>query len=141
MMFRTTHGVWSWSAGARRGVLLVAVVLLAGCSSEEPTASVSGKVTLDGAPVSAGTVLLMSDDGQAASAELQSDGSYTLNCRLGSFKVAVSPPPPADPLSNPDATTSAAVEIPQKYHDFGGSGLTTEVKEASNTFDISLTSK
>ena len=145
MMFTTTHCVWSWSAVARRGALLLAVVLLAGCpSSQEPaTGSVSGKVTLDDAPLAAGTVLFMSDDGQAASAELQQDGTYTLQCRLGQFKVAVTPPAPkseAEVIDAP-ASDSAGVDIPPKYQDLGSSGLTTEVKEGSNTFDISLTSK
>ncbi len=111
------------NVGTRRAILLLTVVLLAGCSKETRTAAVSGKVTLDDAPVSAGTVLFMPDDGQAASADLQPDGSYTLECHPGSFKVAVSPPPVADPLSDPNAASSDTVKIPEKYCDFGSSNF------------------
>ena len=141
MTFPITNGGRSLRTGL--GILLAVIVLLAGCApQEEPTAAVSGKVTLDDEAVSAGTVLFMSEDGRAASAELRSDGSYTLNCPLGSFKVSVTPPPPADPLANPDAAESEpAVEIPEKYQDFASSGLVAQVGDGANTFDIPLTSE
>jgi hypothetical protein len=142
MIFPNKHGAWSWCVGARLGFPTLAVVLLASCSSEEPTGSVTGKVTLDDAPVVAGTVLFLSDDGRAASAELQPDGTYTLECRLGQFKVAVAPPVPPGAEAALDAPESDAggVDIPPQYQDVGSSGLTTEVKEGTNRFDISLSS-
>jgi len=123
---------------------LLCLVLASGCSgSGSQHAVVSGKVTLSGAPVAAGTVLLMTDDGKAASAELKADGTYLLQAQPGRFKVAVTPPPPPDPLaasgSTPAAAASAnAAPIPKRYHDFGSSGLTVEVKKGNNTFDIPL---
>lgn len=139
MIFPTAERICS--VCARLGSLLLTIVVVAGCAEDDGrSATVSGKVTLDGAPVPAGTVLLMSDDGHAASAELQADGNYQLQCRPGQFKVAVTPPPPADPMGGGGGEVSpSTVEIPQKYQDFGSSGLTTEVSEGNNTFDIALT--
>ncbi|MBI3461769.1 MAG: hypothetical protein HY000_01735 [Planctomycetes bacterium] len=84
----------------------------------------------------------MTDEGQAASAELNSDGDYVVHCRPGRFKVAVTPPPPPDPLAAPAAPSSrssaVAQSIPQRYRDLGRSGLTIDVKEGDNRFDILL---
>lgn len=123
------------------GSLVLTMLVVAGCAkSDGRSATVSGKVALNGVPVSAGTILLISDDGRASSAELQPDGSYHLRCFPGEFKVAVSPPAPPDPMGGGSgAAPQSAVEIPAKYHDFGSSGLTTRVKDGDNTFDISLT--
>jgi len=127
-------------------LLLFSLALVASCSksSDERSAVVSGKVTLGGAAVTAGTVLFMTDGGHAATAELTSDGAYTLRCRPDRFKVAVTPPAPIDPLAAPASAppsrpTSSTSPIPKRYHDFGTSGLTIEVKEGNNTFDIALT--
>jgi hypothetical protein len=122
-------------------LLTLIVVALTGCSkSTDPTAVVSGKVTLGGAPVTAGTVLFMTDDGQAATAELNADGAYVVNCRPGKFKVSVTPPPPPDPLAAPatQPASTAAQAIPARYRDLRRSGLTIEVKEGENKFDIAM---
>ena len=127
-------------------MLLISLALLAGCSQSpaERSALVSGKVTLGGAPVATGTVLFMTDAGHAASAELKSDGTYALHCRPAQFKVAVTPPALPDPLASPASVppsgpSATSQSIPKRYHDFGSSGLTVEVKEGNNTFDIALT--
>lgn len=129
----------------RWATLLLSLAMFFACSKSSvgPSAVVSGKVTLAGAPVSAATVLFMTDDGQAATAELNSDGTYVVHCRPGRYKVAVTPPPPPDPLAAPAAAPSAprstAPSIPQRYRDLGRSGLTIDVKEGDNKFDIPLT--
>jgi hypothetical protein len=123
-------------------MLLVVVAL--GCSdgSQGPSAVVAGKVTLGGAPVPAGTVLFMTDDGQAASAELNADGDYVVHCSPGRYKIAVTPPPPPDPLAAPAApatqSSPIAQSIPPRYRDLGRSGLTIDVKQGDNQFDIVL---
>jgi hypothetical protein len=129
---------------SRIPALLTSLLLLAGClsSGQAPSSVVTGKVTLAGAPLTAGSVLFMTDAGQAATAELGPDGAYTVKCQPGSFKVAVTPPPPVDPLSVPAGTAPAPSNqpaIPRKYQDLGSSGLAIDVKEGDNTFDIALT--
>jgi hypothetical protein len=129
---------WGWQT------LLLALPILAGCSNSPsgPPSAVTGKVTLAGAPLTAGTVLLMTETGNAASAEVRPDGSYALRCNPDRFQVAVTPPAPIDPLTVPVGTPTSSSpsqpSIPKKYHDFGTSGLSVDVKKGNNTFDIVL---
>lgn len=123
---------------------LLGLGLLSGCWSGggPETASVSGAVTLDGQPIGAGSVLLVSERGLGVSAELQRDGKYAIRCLPGKYFVAVSPPPPADPLAPKAAPApSPEVKIPKPYQDAGTSGLLAEVKDGTNSFDFSLDSK
>jgi hypothetical protein len=124
-------------------LLLLGFLVLPGCagSSENRSATASGKVTLAGAPVTAGTVLFMTDGGDAASAEIGPDGTYSVLCPPGNYKVSISPPPPPDPLAAPAGVQSAtnSPPIPKRYLDLGSSGLSVELKEGANQFDIALT--
>jgi len=124
--------------------LLAVLAMLAGCSQPAAVpAVVAGKVTLGGVPLTAGGVLFMNDAGDAASAELAADGTYTLQCKPARYKVAVTPPAPIDPLGTPAGApprpASPAPAVPKRYHELATSGLTCEVKEGNNTFDIPLT--
>jgi hypothetical protein len=129
-----------------QGMLGLLAALLLGCGqpADERSAVVFGKVTLGGAPLDAGAVLFMTEDGQAASENLAPDGSYTVRCRPGRYKVAVTPPPPPDPLATPAgaATTQTPPTnrpIPKRFQELGTSGLTVDAKAGNNTFDISMT--
>jgi hypothetical protein len=120
---------------------LLAVTL--GCTKhkEERSAVVTGKVTLGGAPLGAGEVLFMTEDGHAASEKLAADGSYTVKCRPDRYKVAVTPPAPPDPLGSPAGAAPPQPDtrpIPKKYQDLGSSGLSVDVKAGANNFDIAL---
>jgi len=134
---------------ARRAVFLMIVALMlplllcAGCSesTEVRSGEVSGKVTLEGQPLTAGIVLFMTEDGHAASVPIGTDGSYTLQIRPDRFKVAVTPPEDPDPLASPPAgpkSGSGDVAISRRYRDLSSSGLTFDAKEGSNTFNIEL---
>ena len=135
----------------RQAIAAAAILLAAGCGGGEeapPTASVSGKVTFQGAPVTEGFVNFASDAGFAASAPLQEDGAYELVTQYGDmptgpYKVSVTPPSPPD-TGMGDATAEAPPmpdpeNIPKKYREYGTSGLTVEVTEdGANTFDFDL---
>ena len=92
---------------------------------------------MDGTAITAGNVLLMMEDGHAASSPIGADGTYATECRPGKYKVAVSPPELIDPLAG--GGKAARVTIPNRFQDLGTSGLTVEVKAGDNTFDISMT--
>jgi hypothetical protein len=135
-----TSRIYSW-----QGMLWLLVALLLGCGkpAEERTAVVLGTVTLEGAPLEAGTVLFMTEGGHAASESLAPDGSYTVRCRPDRYKVAVTPPPPPDPLGIPAGAAASRMPpsgkpIPKRYQDLGSSGLTVEAKKGNNRFDISM---
>ena len=123
-------------------VLLLGLLLASGCagSSDNSSATVKGKVTLAGAPLTAGTVLFMTDSGNAASAEVGEGGEYSAMCPPGHYKVSVSPPPAPDPLVAPAGgqPATSSPPIPKRYHDLGSSGLSVEIKAGENTFDIML---
>ena len=104
---------------------------------EGRSAVVKGNVLLSGAPLSAGNVLFMMEDGHAATSPLAADGTYSTQCRPGKYNVAVTPPELVDPLaaaSNPAKMAS----IPRRYQDLGTSGLSFDAKAGNNQFDIKL---
>ncbi|MBO0699966.1 MAG: hypothetical protein J2P46_16330, partial [Zavarzinella sp.] len=59
----------------RAAVIAFVAVLAAGCGS---TTTVSGTVTYKGAPLSGGSVTLVSGDGVAHSGAIQPNGTYTI---------------------------------------------------------------
>ncbi len=122
------------------GYIALAVIAVIGCSPqpyEGRTAKVSGNVSLGGAAVTTGNVLLMMEDGHAANCAIGSDGAYASECRPGKYKVAITPPELIDPLAGASGG-AGRVSIPTRYQDLGTSGLTVELKAGDNTFDIAM---
>ncbi len=152
-----------------RGVIIPAgvlglLVLATGCSSH---ATISGKVTYLGKPLTGGIVLFVSADGKGTGrATIGSDGSYKIEkMPLGLAKIAVDTqsaqrpasggkgppagmkPPPGTKL--PDAAKNSGIygsgaregnaePIPENYADPEKSGLTYTVKSGSQPYDIEL---
>jgi hypothetical protein len=121
----------------------IAVISLTGCSRshERETAKVSGIVTLDGKPLTRGTVMFVPAAGRAGTGVIAADGSYQLTtyqpddgALVGSHKVSV-----AIPLGS-ETAPAAASPIPQRYSSAESSGLTFEVKAGEeNRIDLKLT--
>jgi hypothetical protein len=121
-------------------ILLLAV--LVGCGSK--TSPVNGRVKFkDGSDVSVLKGFTVSFEPEAdrisGSGELDSDGKFTITTFSandgaipGRHRVAISPP---DPI--PDAPPPKPV-LPQKYRDFGTSGLTAEIKPGVNNVEFEL---
>lgn len=124
---------------ASLAALAVATVLLAGCSGGQPTGSVSGTVTLNETPLTAGLVLFSDQaTGVGVSAELDASGKYHVpSLPTGEYQVAIGPPPAPAPheMGQPRASQP---DIPLKYSDFRTSGLGAAVQRGSNTADFSL---
>lgn len=139
--------------------LAVLAVCLSGCSSGEkgysgPTGTVSGTVTIDGESAPEGTIVQFShQSGFAATGEVGSDGTYQITTRkgpeirTGEYTVTVKPPTvelteeQADKImENPDSQPpeAPASPIPEKYRNTATSGLSFEVQEGENNFDIEL---
>jgi hypothetical protein len=73
---------------------LVLLVVLSGCGSG--TATVNGKVTYRGRPVTSGSVIVVNADGTAESGVIQPDGTYSVEgVKRGWVKVGVFSPDPA----------------------------------------------
>jgi hypothetical protein len=145
------------------GLILFAVAMIVGCGGDSgrgPTGTISGKLTVNGQPAPAKTqVFFLSNTGDATSAEVAADGTFTImGVTVGSYQVSVKPPPsatenvspeeamrmmygtePGGKGTNPNAFSSAsAVQIPAKYTSFSDSGITFEVKEGVNDFALDL---
>ena len=150
-------------------ILVLAACTLAGCGSgtSYEHATVHGKVTYKGKPVTFGSVLFVPleppKDGlmQPASGEIQTDGTYALKSEadsgaiIGEHKVVVVAVDGSKPAETPnpkqaDAAPSPAAgptrnsvgfksAIPQKYADLTSTPLTRKVASGDNTIDIDLT--
>jgi hypothetical protein len=120
----------------------LALICLVGCS-EGSKATVSGKVTLDGAPLKEGLIRFLPADGKSQNADAPiKDGQYTATMPPGEKRVEISAPkvvgktkmmpdsPPVDEI---------AELLPARYNT--SSDLKLTVKAGSQGKDYELTSK
>lgn len=132
----------------RSSCLAAVAWALCGCGGP-PTATVRGTVTLDGRPVSGGTVLF-EGGGCVFGGAIGRDGTYELRDRggphvvPGTYAVAVVPPEPTYVVD--EKTTEVrrvgggvAATHPRKYRDPSTSGLVQEVPEGRSRIDLELT--
>jgi hypothetical protein len=132
-----------------------------GCGGS--VATVSGKVSYQGKPLSGGTVTLIPEQGVPLTGAIKPDGSYSIaKVPFGRVKVAVEtksaqskqpsgviqlPAPirqktaqlPKE-LENPNNTqeTSRYIPIPDRYSDPDKSGLSFVVEKSKQVFDLEL---
>jgi hypothetical protein len=96
-------------------------------SPKWPGHPVSGKITLDGNPLSQGMIQFFHTvDVQFPGLGFVRNGTFSTELPAGSYHVVIHHSKP---------------EVPEKYRTPGRSGLMIEVKEGENTFDFELTSK
>jgi len=158
--------LFSWRGLGRWMTLLVllAPLGLSGCGPG--TATVSGKVTIDGKPLKAGNLTFIPSAAgkQSRGMTINENGEYKLeHVPVGPVTICVEteslnpagkrmPPaykPPAgqkapEGFGSGDSAAEAAkryVPIPKKYAEKDTSGLTYEVKSGSQEYDIELKSK
>lgn len=147
-MFLTHHGGFRVASLLAAAALSGLCVVSAGCGkSMGPWGTVSGKVTYDDQAVTAGTVVFISAQGRGASAELDSQGGYTLKTvnsgqkiPVGEYQVGVMPPRKEVDYDAPVKETAAAdyPNVPRRYRDHATSGWTFTVKEGPNTFNLEM---
>ena len=135
-------------------VLVLCSILLSGCGGDGLNrASVSGTVTLDGAPITDGYVTFTSEPGTSCPtvAGVIKDGSYTIPVKNGpvpgNYTVTVSA---SAPTGNKIKTTIMGVEkeademksiVPAQYTGMAGkSPLTAAIAQGKNTVDLKLES-
>jgi hypothetical protein len=139
---------------AGRLFFLLALLGIVGCAGK---GDVSGKVTVNGKPVVAGSVTFVASDQLAYQSEIMADGSYRVSkVPVGPAKIGVASPKPGQPLSAREKAilgdrvqepTKATVDpktwfpIPAEYEDFHKSGITLTVKSGNNEFNIELKPK
>jgi hypothetical protein len=153
-----------------RIVPLAAILLaLAGCGESVKGRAglvpVTGKVTLDGKPLTTGTVSFITSDGsEAFTGQIDASGNYKLaasptdpGALPGEYKVIVmatesktmtaedskameAKAKAAQGGTGDAATTAPKSLVPEKYTKVATSGLTRTVKAGSNSIDLELTS-
>lgn len=146
-------------AGIRAAPFLL-LLAAAGCGGK--TATVTGRVTYDGQPVTSGSVVFHGDNGAVDSGLLDADGRYTIaRAPVGPVKVAVmaskevkasggkSAAPVGPPLgkgktkkgteeAKPAAETVLKSTIPVRYNNPQNSGLIYTVNSGKQVIDIDL---
>ena len=128
-------------------VLAVALASTCACRSrpgDQPDlGTVTGVVTMDGAPLAGALVSFAPEEGRASQAVTDAEGRYELvyvgntkGAKVGPHKVYITTYIADD--SDPDARKIKET-IPAKYH--MSTTLTADVKDGKNTFDFKLESK
>lgn len=117
-------------------------VLFVGCGESVSTGTVRGKVTLDGAPYADAAVVLVSPEtGQAATADIQPDGTFTIETPLpvGSY-VAFLAPKSAGSEAAGDEPVEVSIDtsVPDKYWSEATSDIEVQITEGENDVTVSL---
>ena len=119
---------------------LTVLLLFSGCGDGRPTrVAVSGKVLIDGQPLTQGIVQFVPEDSRPAAGKLDAEGNFTLTSYdgddgvvLGTHKVMVA-------AKEMVSETRAKWLAPPKYADFRQSGLSFEITEPTDDLVIELT--
>ncbi len=124
-------------------------LLAIGCGgdgkTEGPTGEVEGTVTVDGKPLTEGSVsFYQPETGESGGAELGAGGKFKLESPLpvGKYQVAFQPPDPPQPDDEASGKLASKItDIHVGYQDGSTSEIVAEVKEGSNPFTFKLSKK
>ena len=119
-------------------VSLLSIVLI-GCEKPIPTGTVKGKVLLDEAPYTDGSVCFLDlQTGQAGSANIQSDGTFQLEAplRVGTYKVYLAPKA-AQATDEPQPVTMDE-SVPDKYWNEASTDISIDVAEGENDVTVQV---
>lgn len=120
--------------------MVVGAIVCVGCSDsyQQETATVRGTITLDGQPLTSGSVMFVPDKGRGALAPIEADGTFTLGTYgdfdgaiVGRHKIAVYPPQAA---GERNVAPPGARPIPQRYQSSETSQLEADVKAGEDNF-------
>jgi hypothetical protein len=140
-------------------ILSCPLIALMGCGGSNKTATVSGKVTYNGAPVTGGTLMFYSEGKtEPTPGPINADGTFAFGgVPTGPMKVVVEtdsvkkqvagdymhmdkmkPPEGKGPTGMVSTTPPVYVKIPAKYLKPDKTDLTCDVKSGSNSFNFEL---
>ncbi len=136
------------------GVVCLLPLVLTGCGDGVKLYPVTGKVTLGGSPMTAGTVKFWAEGGTevVAAGPINSDGTYQVLTKnkngapLGKYKVTVSasgPPAPGSIQGTPDPTKLPSLQmtdVPPMYTNEKTTKLNLEVtaEPSATQYDLNL---
>jgi len=130
--------------------MVVILSITGGCANKAPRAAVSGRVTLDGAPIADGSIAFFPTDGSAgpSSGGNIENGRYAIaaaqGVAIGANRVEIhavrKTGKQVRSVSQPGKLIDEVTEaVPPRYHT--KSELKVDVKPGTNTFDFELASK
>jgi hypothetical protein len=131
------------SPSSARLLLVIGSAFLAvtsGCGDGRPArVAVSGKVTIDGAPVARGNIKFVPEHGRPSFGNIREDGSFMLTCYdgadgalLGKHRVQVD-------ANRPISDKKMEIFTPKKHADFRSSGIEVEISKPVDDVKIELT--
>ena len=134
------HAVRPQRCWAVATTLVVSCGAILGCGDGRPdVAAVSGRVTIDGKPLTKGAISFIPAKGRQAGGAIESDGRYELTCFekgdgaiLGEYKVAING---VEYLSE----TLLKWHAPKKYSNVATSGLTATIDGPRDDLNFELT--
>lgn len=116
---------------------LAACLLLVGCGGES-TATIQGKITHQGKPISAG-VINFQRAGKTLGGAINADGTYSFELPPGEYQVRVDAPGAMPPWKEGQPEPKPVPrEAPSKYAAYETSGLTVTVASESQQKDFDL---
>src|SRR5690242_5488160 len=120
-----------------RAAALALALSAASCSSENPLITITGNVTLDGAPLPEGDILFTPADTQFGSegAKIE-NGVYRASLHPGQSKVQIRATRPVPGKKGPMGEQLIEDYVPAKYND--KSELTIDVSKTQNKHDFQL---
>ena len=121
-------------------ILVLGICALAGCGEGRPERiAVSGKVLIDGKPLTQGVVQFVPVGARPSAGKLDADGRFTLRCYDGGDGVV--PGTHRVMISAKEVLSESKVRwhAPPKYADFRESGLVFTLEEPTDDLVIDLT--
>jgi hypothetical protein len=134
----SSYNLWLTYMRNHSGRLWLAVLLLlTGCGGEPGNATITGKVSVDGKPVTGGFLLFIptGGSGKPAEAEVQSDGNFKSTATTAG-KCTVSYSPPTIPSIDLKEGESPP---PGEFDSLTPKQAEVDIKDGANKLDIELT--
>ena len=136
----TTRNAAGWSFPGKAGLVVACLLLPAsGCADGRPArVPVSGIVTIDGEPLTNGTIRFVPEVGRAAIGSIDTQGRFSLTC----YELDDGVPPGVHRVSI-TATEPVGDKVrwhaPKKYSNHKTSGLTQQIDAAVDNLQIEIT--
>jgi hypothetical protein len=119
--------------------LVAFLFLTAGCKSEKPSAKVTGTVTYNGKPQTAGSINFMSSAGSAAQAKLDGSGGYKIDAlEPGEYRVFLQAPIPEQLPPGTKVPPAPKFGVAPKFLSPASSGVKITLKPGSNEVPIEM---
>ena len=135
-------GRWCIVSGQSLNLIAAAFVFVAlvGCGDGRPSrVPVSGRVLIDGKPLTLGSVQFMPSNARASYSTLDNEGRFSLTCFDTNDGVVPGPVTVVINAAEPLSDTQTRWHAPKKYADYRTSGLTQEITGATEDLTINIT--